>query len=162
MHAGSPAAAASGAPSLYVIVAIKLGKGLLLLLVALGIYSLSDNNLQAEFQTVLTQLHLDPENRFLAPVGHSLARVTPANLFWVAGGTVFYSSFCLVEGIGLLLRLTWAGYLAIGESLFFIPIEVTELHRHFTVTVVVILAVNIWIACYLFKNRHRLFRHHHP
>ena len=69
--------------------------------------------------------------------------------------------FSLVEGTGLLFRIRWAGWLAIGESLFFIPIEVHELMKRFSVAVFVILALNVWIAWYLYQNRARLFRHHH-
>ena len=54
------------APTLYVIIAIKLGKGLLLLLAALGVYSLSDDNLPEAFRQLLLFLHLDPEKQFFA------------------------------------------------------------------------------------------------
>ena len=37
------------APTLYIIIALKLGKGLLLLLLAAGVYSLHDNNLPEDF-----------------------------------------------------------------------------------------------------------------
>jgi uncharacterized membrane protein (DUF2068 family) len=80
---------------------------------------------------------------------------------WVAVGTLFYSMFSLVEGIGLMFRVGWAGWLAIGESAFFIPIEIHELTRRFSWPVFVILALNIFIVWYLFQNRERLFRHHH-
>ena len=38
-----------------------------------------------------------------------------------ATGTFLYSLFALVEGVGLIFRMPWAGWLAIGESAFFIP-----------------------------------------
>ena len=76
-------------------------------------------------------------------------------------GTVLYSLFSLVEGIGLIFRVPWAGWLAIGESTFFIPIEVYELLRRPSWSLVVILGLNVMIVWYLFQNRHRLFRHHH-
>jgi uncharacterized membrane protein (DUF2068 family) len=75
-----------------------------------------------------------------------------------------------VEGVGLIFRISWAGYLAIGESAFFIPIEIFELvrrrppdapHPSHPVLLMVILALNILIVWYLFQNRNRLFRHHH-
>jgi uncharacterized membrane protein (DUF2068 family) len=69
-----------------------------------------------------------------------------------------------------MFRVSWAGWMAIGESAFFIPIEIYELvHRAIperprpghTVTVLIILGLNVLIVWYLFQNRHRLFRHHH-
>jgi uncharacterized membrane protein (DUF2068 family) len=148
------------APTLYVIIAIKLGKGLLLLLLAAGVYSLSDNNLPEEFRQGLQFFHLDPEKRFFTELANKLSQITPANLVWIARGTVLYSLFSLVEGVGLVFRVSWAGWLAIGESMFFIPIEVYELIRGFKMSLLVILGLNVMIVWYLFQNRQRLFRHH--
>ena len=80
----------------------------------------------------------------------------------------------LTGGTGLALRARWAIWLCIGESAFFIPIEVYELvrrrapeadmHRMFThpkIALAALLTANIFIVWYLYKNRSRLFRHHH-
>lgn len=149
------------APTLYAIITIKLGKGLLLLLLAMGVYSLSDNNLPEEFRQMLRFLHLDPEKKFFADVAEKIKGITTSNMVWIAGGTVFYSLFSLVEGTGLIFRVSWAGWLAIGESMFFIPIEIYDLMHKFSFTVVAILGLNVAIVWYLLQNRHRLFRHHH-
>jgi len=60
-----------------------------------------------------------------------------------------------------MFRVSWAGWLAIGESAFFVPIEVYELVRHPVLAVFIVLALNVFIVWYLFQNRNRLFRHHH-
>jgi len=60
-----------------------------------------------------------------------------------------------------MFRVSWAGWLAIGESAFFIPIELYELSHNFSLMVFVILMINVVMVWYLFENRHRLFRHHH-
>jgi uncharacterized membrane protein (DUF2068 family) len=82
----------------------------------------------------------------------------------------------------LALRAKWAIWLTIGESAFFIPIEILELtrlhprveqpddpaaippvHHFFThpkIGLAIVLALNILIVWYLFNNRQRLFRHH--
>ncbi len=36
---------------------------------------------------------------------------------------MIYSLFAAVEGVGLIFRFPWAGWLSIGESAFFIPIK---------------------------------------
>ena len=149
------------APTLYVIIAIKLVKGVLLLLLALGVYSLSDNNVPEEFRELLRFLHLDPEKQFFAHLAEQIASVSESKMVWLAGGTVLYSLFSLVEGVGLMFRVSWAGWLAIGESAFFVPIEVYELVLHPVLAVFIVLALNVFIVWYLFQNRHRLFRHHH-
>jgi uncharacterized membrane protein (DUF2068 family) len=149
------------APTLYAIIAMKLLKAALFIGLAITAYSLSDNDLPAEFQHLLHLLRLNPERRFFADLAIQVGKLTEGNVLWAAAGTLVYSLFSLVEGIGLIFRVSWAGWLAIGESTFFIPIEVYELmHRRFSVTVLVILVINIGIVWYLLKNRDRLFRHH--
>jgi len=157
------------APTLYAIIAIKLLKGLLFVTVALVAYTLSDNDLPEEYRNLLRHLRLNPERKFWADLAIRVGQITEPTMLRAAVGTLIYSLFSLVEGIGLMFRLTWCGWLAIGESAFFIRIEIYELvhrspdptrHGH-PVVVLVILALNIFIVWYLFQNRHRLFRHHH-
>jgi len=159
------------APTLYVIIGIKLLKFLLFVTLAITMYTLSDNNLPDELRTVLGHLRLNPERRFWVDLAHRLGELKERNLVWASAATLFYSLFSLTEGIGLMFRVGWAGWMAIGESAFFIPIEVYEL-LHLTprepgrsghpVTLLVILGLNILIVWYLLQNRQRLFRHHHP
>jgi len=170
--AGPAPVAKKRAPTLYFIIVIKLVKGTLALLLAFGVYKLAGRDLGNLFDQALRVIHLDPENRFLSDIGDKLENITPSNVKWVATGTFLYSLFSLVEGIGLIFRVPWAGWMAIGESAFFIPIEIFELvHRHelvrrgelhpgFAWKLSIILGLNILIVWYLFQNRARLFRHH--
>jgi uncharacterized membrane protein (DUF2068 family) len=150
------------APTLYIIIGIKLLKGVLFVGLAITAWALSDNDLPAELHKVLHFLRLSPERRFWADLALQIGKVTETNLRWTAAGTFVYSLFSWVEGIGLMFRVSWAGWLAIGESAFFIPIEVYELvHNQFSWFVLGILALNILIVWYLLRNRDRLFKHHH-
>jgi len=149
------------APTLYFIIGAKLLKGSLAVALALFILKLAGQDLAEAFNRLLNWFHLDPEGRFFSEVGTKLDTVTPANVRWVGIVTVLYSLFSLVEGVGLMFRASWAGWLAIGESAFFIPIEVREtiIRPHWFVLGV--LAFNVLIVWYLFTNRSWLFRHHH-
>ena len=91
-------------------------------------------------------------------------------ILMAAAGTLIYSLFSLVEAIGLMFRVSWAGWMAIGESAFFIPIEIYELlgrgnrasgRQGHPLMILTILAINIFILIYLYRNRARLFKHHH-
>jgi uncharacterized membrane protein (DUF2068 family) len=164
------------APTLYFIIAIKLTKGVLLLLLALSIFSLANKDLPDLFNQFLGWVHLDPERSFFAGIADWLDTVTPTNMRVFASGTMFYGLFLLVGGTGLAFRAKWAIWLAIGESAFFIPIEIFELVRrhlpnspdqprpeffhHPNIGLLIVLALNILIVWYLLQNRKRLFRHH--
>jgi uncharacterized membrane protein (DUF2068 family) len=164
------------APTLYFIIVVKLTKGVLLLLLALSIFSLANKDLPDLFNQFLGWVHLDPERSFFAGIADWLDTVTPTNMRVFASGTTLYGLFLLVGGTGLAFRAKWAIWLAIGESAFFIPIEVFELVRrhlpnssdephpeffhHPKIGLLIVLALNILIVWYLLQNRKRLFRHH--
>ncbi|HEV2691345.1 MAG TPA: DUF2127 domain-containing protein [Verrucomicrobiae bacterium] len=164
------------APTLYFIVGFKLLKGLAALSLALGAYSLTDNNLPDEFRKLLEFLHLDPEKKFFLELADRIGEITPTNLKWVAVGSVVYGLFMLLQAVGLALRVSWVVWLVIAESAFFIPIELfelvrrhapaTESHPHFflhpKISVALVLIANVAIVWYLFKNRDRIIKHHHP
>ena len=147
--------------TLYGIIVFKLIKGSLFVALALATYTLSDNNLSDELKNLMQFLKVQPGNEFFSMLAAKIGRLTEVNMLWAAAGTFVYSLFSLVEGIGLIFRVGWAGWLAIGEALFFIPIEVLSLLQDFTWRIFVVLVINVIIAAYLFRNRDRLFRHHH-
>jgi uncharacterized membrane protein (DUF2068 family) len=149
------------APTLYVIIAIKLVKGALFVALAVCLYALSDDNLPQDYQSALHFLRLNPERKFWSDLAVQVGRLTEARVLWTAVGTLVYSLFSLIEGAGLIFRVSWAGWMAIGESAFFIPIELYELARRFTWPVFGILGLNVFIVWYLYRNRGWLFRHHH-
>ena len=164
------------APTLYFIVGFKLLKGLSALLLALGAYSLTDNDLPEEFRKFLEFFHIDPEKKFFLELADRISEITPTNLKWLAAGSVIYGLFMVLQAVGLGLRVSWIVWLVIAESAFFIPIEVFELvrrhapnpenHPHFwahpKIGIAMVLAVNVTIVGYLFRNRHRLIKNHHP
>jgi len=154
------------APTLYFIAAIKLVKGAALLLLALGVLTLANRDLSDVFDQFLRWVHLDPERTFFARMGDWLDTVTPANVRAVASGTFLCGLFLVIEAVGLLFRAKWAIWLAIGESAFFIPIEIFELMprpsapHHYSIGLLIVLIINVAVVWYLYKNRERLFRHH--
>jgi uncharacterized membrane protein (DUF2068 family) len=172
------AGAKDRAPTLYFIAIGKLAKGVVLLLVAAGIYSLAGKDLQDLFDRFLEWVHIDPEHRFFSNISDWLSGVQPHSIRATALATFLYGIFLLVGGTGLAIRAKWAIWLTIGESAFFIPIEIFELtrphvrpviadqppsHPHLLLNpkagLLIILALNIFIVGYLYKNRERLFRH---
>jgi uncharacterized membrane protein (DUF2068 family) len=160
------------AVTLYGIIIFKLVKGLLCVALAVVIYHEAKKDMSQDFQnflqspfvtTVLGELRINPENKFFTGLAESIDKLTEANVHRAAWGTVLLSLFPLVEGIGLLFRAPWAGWLAIGESAFFLPIEFYELVRpdHFSWSIFVIMIFNIIIVWYLYAYREVLFHHHH-
>jgi uncharacterized membrane protein (DUF2068 family) len=162
------------APTLYFIVGVKFLKGLGALLLAFGAFRLEDNNLPEDFRKLLEFLHIDPEKKFFLEIADRIGEITADNLKWVSKLSIIYGFFMLVQAVGLACRVSWAVWLVILESAFFIPIEVFELVRrhgpnpdhphllaHPKIGIAVVLMVNVAIVWYLFQNRDRIIRHHH-
>lgn len=154
------------APTLYAITTFKLVKGLICVALAVVIYRHADTDLPAAYQNFLEWLHthwirLNPERQFWTDLALAVENLTEAKVVHFAIGTFLYSMFSLIEGVGLMFRVKWAGWMTIGESLFFIPIEVHHLTHKPSWFVFGILIANIIIFWYLYWNRERLFRHHH-
>ena len=154
------------APALTAIITLKIGKGVLFGLLALGFWALSDNDLPWEYNHLLQTFHIDGSRKFYLDLAKKVARIKEVDVLWVAAGTLAYALLSLTEGVGLIFRQGWASWLAIAESAIFIPAEVAELVHSSSLAVFVVLVVNVFIVIYLFRNRNRLFHHmhfrHHP
>jgi uncharacterized membrane protein (DUF2068 family) len=149
------------APTLYLIIVFKLLKGLSFLTLAIVVYALSDNNLPVEFKKLMEFLRVHPGNRFFQMLTEKVANITEVQMVHAAIGTCIYSLFSLVEGTGMAFRAGWAGWMAIGESAFFIPLECRELLKSFSWYMLAVMLCNVVIVWYLYEYKDRLFHHHH-
>jgi uncharacterized membrane protein (DUF2068 family) len=117
------------------------------------------SDLRHEFERFLRFIRVDPEHAFFANLGDRLQAITPGRVRFLASGAFLYATLLLVESAGLMRRAFWAAWLAIGETAFFVPVEIFELLRGFSKTMLAILAINVTIVWYLLRNRRRLFPH---
>ena len=147
------------APTLWVIITIKLLRGIMLISLAVGAYKLVGQDLRPHFEDAVRLVKLDPETDFFVKLGDRLDAVKPSSVAWVATGALLYGILSLAEGIGLIYRVRAVGWLVLAESAFFIPVECNSLLHAFTPWLVVVLLLNVLIVIYLWRNRERLFRH---
>ena len=152
-------ASSQRAPTLYGIIAFKLIRGVLLLMLAMQVYALIGQDLRPHFDGAVKRLKIDPETEFFDRLGDRIDAITPVNVGWAATGALLYGLLSLSEGVGLALRVRWAGLLVVAESGFFVPLETYALIKNPSPTIVAILILNVAILAYLHRNRERLFRH---
>src|SRR5262245_66209809 len=93
-------------------------------MIALKTFSLVGQELRPHFDAAVHRLRLDPETEFFERLGDRIDAITPLNVGWAATGALLYGLLSLSEGVGLALRVRWAGFLVVAESGFFIPLEV--------------------------------------
>jgi len=134
---------------LFLIGLFKLFKALLLIAVGIGAIKFLHKDLSSTVQHWVQVLRVDPDNRYVHGIIVRIFRVTPNQLRELSVGTFIYAGLFLTEGFGLLLRKHWAEYFTIITTGLFIPLEIYEVARHFTVTKLVVTVVNVLIVWYL-------------
>jgi uncharacterized membrane protein (DUF2068 family) len=136
-------------PWIFLIGIFKLVKAISLLIVGFGLLRLLHRDVAAVTQHWIEVLRVDPENRFIHRGLVRIFNVTPRQLRELSAGTFVYAAIFLTEGTGLLARKHWAEYMTLISTGLFIPLEVYEIHRHFTWLKVVVTLVNLLIVWYL-------------
>jgi len=134
---------------LFLIGLFKLFKAALLITIGIGAIRLLHKDLASTVVHWTQVLHMDTDNRYIHGLLVRVFRVTPKQLKELSVGTFLYAGLFLTEGTGLLLRKHWAEYFTIVTTGLFIPLEVYEITRHFTMTKVVVTAINALIVWYL-------------
>ena len=136
-------------PWLLLIGLFKLVKGVSLLIIAFGLLRLLHRDVAEVTQHWIEVLRVDPENRFIHRALMKVFNVTPKQLKELSAGTLVYAAIFLTEGTGLLLRKHWAEYMTLISTGLFIPLEIYEIHRHFTMVKLGVTLVNVLIVWYL-------------
>ena len=139
----------SGDAGLWLIGGFKLAKGLLLLVVGVGILRLLHRDVADVLASWIAQLHVDPENRYVDRALSAALSLDDRRLKQISVGTFAYSALLLTEGIGLLLRQRLAEYLTVIVTGSFIPLELYELAKRITLTRLTVIGINVAIVWYL-------------
>ena len=127
----------------------KLVKSLLLIVVGIGAIKFLHKDVANTVMHWIEVLRVDPDNRLVHGILVRIFRLTPHQLKELSLGTFLYAGLFATEGIGLLLRKRWAEYFTIVTTGGLIPLEIFEISRHFTMTKLVIVFVNVLIVWYL-------------
>lgn len=136
-------------PWLLLIGLFKLFKGVSLVIIGFGLLRLLHRDVAEVTQHWIEVLRVDPDNRFIHRALMKVFNVTPKQLKELSAGTFVYSAIFLTEGTGLLLRKHWAEYMTLISTGLFIPLEIYEIHRHFTMMKLGVTLVNVLIVWYL-------------
>jgi len=143
----------SGRAGLMAIGIFKLIKGLLLVVVGIGVFKLVHHDIVEVLSRWVGVVHVDPDNKYFHSVVTRLWAVDDHKLKEVGAGTFFYAGLFLTEGLGLVFRKTWAEYFTIIVTGSFIPVEMYLMTQHLTAARVVATLLNIGIVWYLVAHR---------
>jgi uncharacterized membrane protein (DUF2068 family) len=95
------------------------------------------------------------EQRMVREAIAFLSGMSPRQIQIIATATFCYAALFLVEGVGLWMGLHWAEILTVIATSSLIPIEIYEIHHHFTYAKVLVLVANVGIVWYLIWRMRR-------
>lgn len=151
----SPAARAHKSRVLPLIGAVRLCKAFLLVLLGTGALKLLHRDVGEQVTRWITDLGLDPGGRFVSDLIEKLGLLSDRQLKEISLGAFFYAGLMTLEGVGLLLRKTWAEYLTVIMTASLLPLEILELYHRLTPARIVVLLINLAIVVYLvWRIRH--------
>jgi len=125
------------------------GKGILVLLVGLGLLSLIHHDVQRLAEELVAHCHLNPARHYPRIFIHAAANVTDARLQILAAAALLYALLRLVEAYGLWRSRTWAKWFGVLTGGIYIPLELYDLFYHGTGANLFLLLVNILVVAYL-------------
>lgn len=138
--------------ALRLIALFKLLKGLLLVAVGFGALRLLHADVSALVTSWADRLNIDPQNRYIAAALSRLLSADTRTLVSIGAGSFIYAALLLTEATGLWLRRRWAEYFTIIVTGSFIPLEIYEVAKRFTVTRLAVIALNVAIVGYLVRR----------
>lgn len=127
------------------IAVLKLVKGLLLLLLGLGLIKLVHAETATLFALLIEALHLNADSRLIHMLVLKVDALQPHSVLVAGLVSLGYAGLMLVEGFGLWLEYSWAAYLTVVSTSLLIPVELYELIEQVTLLRVGALLLNLII-----------------
>ena len=141
------------AAGLRAIAIFEASKGLLVLVVGLGLLSLIHHGGQNVAEEIVRRFHLNPAHHHPRILIDAATHINDSHLRLLALAALLYSAIRFIETYGLWRMRAWAEWFAIVSGAVYIPLELYELFRQATVIKAAVLIVNIGIVAYLFYVR---------
>jgi uncharacterized membrane protein (DUF2068 family) len=144
-----------GFSGLRAVAVLEAAKGIIVLLLGLGLFTLVHADLDAVAEEITAFLHVNPEGRF-SRVFLSLADHTTSRTLWLlATGALVYSAVRFTEAYGLWHRKEWAQWFALLSGALYLPGELYSLLHHSNLLKWTIFATNTMIVLWIFQLRVR-------
>lgn len=137
------------ANGLRLVALFEAGKGLLVLLVGLGLLSLVHQGAQNLAEEIVERFHLNFARHHPRILLYAATHLNNSNVRLLALAALAYSTIRFVEAYGLWRARAWAEWFAIVSGGVYLPLELYELIRHPSVVKAGVLLVNAAIVVYL-------------
>lgn len=124
-------------------------KGFIVLGAGFGLLTLLHRDVARIAVSLVTRLHIDPDQHFAGLFLDAAYHVTDKRLWLGAAFAALYSAIRLSEGFGLWFERRWAEWLGAFSGVVYVPVEVYELWHKPSWVKAGTLTLNVAVVAYL-------------
>ncbi len=136
-------------PALRAVALMEALKGLIVFGAGFGLLALLHRDVRRVAESLVTRLHLDPEQHYAGLFLHAAAHVTDARLWGLAALALGYTALRWAEAYGLWFGRRWGEWLGAASGAVYIPVELYELWQKPGPIKVATLTFNVALVAYL-------------
>ncbi len=135
--------------TLKVVALMEAVKGFIVFGAGFGFLSLLHRDVRRIAESLVTRLHIDPDEHFAGVFLNAAAHLNDARLWGFAALALAYSVLRWAEAWGLWLDRRWAAWLGAASGGVYVPVEVYELWHKPGPIKVATLVFNLAVVAYL-------------
>ena len=148
----------SSAAGLRAVAIFEAAKGVLIVLLGLGLLSLLHKDFEAAAENMLFRLHISAEHRVGHAIVNAASKLTDARLWGIAAAAVFDAGVRFVAAWGLWNRRVWAEWFVLLSGALYLPLEIMKLAERVNWPHIVIFVGNVAILLYMVYIRVQAYR----
>jgi uncharacterized membrane protein (DUF2068 family) len=133
-------------------------KGVVVLLLGLGILGLLHKDVEAAAESLLTHLHINPDRRLSHAFINAATRMTDAGLWMIFSASIIYAGVRFTEAWGLWNRRVWAEWFALLSGTLYLPWEIFKVVERPNWLHLSVFLLNIAILAYILYIRIAAYR----
>ena len=134
------------------IAAFTVLRGLLLLLIGLGLLKLVHAEIATLFSLLIETLHLNADSRTLHALVLKVDALQPHSVLVMGAISLSYAGLFLIEGVRLWLEVWWAAYLTVILTSLLLSFELYEVLQQVSALRIGVLLLNLVIVDYRIFN----------
>ena len=136
-------------PALKVVAVMEAVKGLVVFAAGFGALALVHRDVRHIAESLVTRLHIDPEQHYAGVFLDAAARLTDLRLWGLAALALVYTVVRWAEAFGLWYDRRWAAWLGAASGAIYVPVEVYELWHKPSAIKAATLIFNVALVAYL-------------
>ncbi|REG86580.1 DUF2127 domain-containing protein [Marinomonas pollencensis] len=125
-------------------------KGVLAVLVAIGVHALAGVDLHQEAVNMFAYFHLAATNHYAVLALHSIDKINHSGLTLVTMVALGYALIRFIEAYGLWHRMRWTEWFAFLSGAVYLPFEIYEVIKDQNVITLGVLGINIVVVSYMY------------